>query len=212
LTDAARRRIIPTEVGAEPPFGLHAALADLGTDLSAALQEIPVPAYLVDATGRVLWANDQMRRLFGGPLPESAFDVVAPESRQLALEQQAVKRFTGKATHFEATLLDAHNRRIPVEINSVALRDGLSFVGVFGLVTPPGELEPKPVPLREPRLTPRQHDVLRLLGHGASTEQIAETLGISTETARNHIRGLLKRLNQSSRVAAVAYARQHGLI
>jgi DNA-binding CsgD family transcriptional regulator len=212
LTAAAAGRIIPGAVNAGPAFGLRAALADLGTDLSAALQEIPVPAYLVDAQGRVLWANDQMRRLFGGPLPESAFDVVAPESRQLALEQQAVKRFTGKPTHFEATLLDAYKRRIPVEINSVPLRADLSFVGVFGLVTPPGELEPKPVPLHEPGLTPRQHDVLRLLGHGASTAQIAQTLGISKETARNHIRGLLKRLGQSSRVAAVAYARQHGLI
>ena len=199
-------------MNAEPAFGLRAALAELGTDLAAALEEIPVPAYLVDAEGRMLWANDQLRRVFGGPLPESSFDIVAPESRQLAREQQAVKRLTGKPTHFEATVLDAQQGRIPVEINSVSLRDHLQFVGVFGLVTPPGELEPKPPPAREPRLTPRQHDVLRLLGHGASTAQIAQTLGISNETARNHIRGLLKRLGQSSRVAAVAYARRHGLI
>lgn len=199
-------------MSAEPEFGLRAALAELGTDLSRALEHVPVPAYLIDADARVLWENDRLRMIVGDIEGHSVFDVVAPESRQKAEEQHVVKRLTGKATHYEISILDRNGRRIPVEINSVPLRNDCCFVGVFGVVAAPGELEPKPPPMHEPHLTPRQHDVLRLLGHGASTAQIAETLGITKETTRNHMRGLLKRLGQNSRVAAVAYARQHGLI
>jgi len=199
-------------VSAGPTFGLQAALAELGTDLSRALEHVPVPAYLIDADARVLWENDHLRAIVGDIEGRSVFDVVAPESRRKAEEQHAVKRLTGKATQYEISILDRGGRRIPVEINSVPLRNDCCFVGVFGVVAAPGELAAKPPPAREPRLTPRQHEVLRLLGHGASTAQIAEVLGVSRETARNHIRGLLKRLHQSSRVAAVAYARQHGLI
>jgi PAS domain S-box-containing protein len=212
LTAAAAGRIIPGAVNAEPAFGLRAALAGLGTDLSRALEHVPVPAYLIDADARVLWENDRLRMIVGDIEGRSVFDVVAPESRRKAEEQHAVKRLTGKATQYDISILDRDGRRIPVEINSVSLRNDCCFVGVFGVVAAPGELVAKPPPAREPRLTPRQHDVLRLLGHGASTAQIAQTLGISNETARNHVRGLLKRLGQSSRVAAVAYARQHGLI
>jgi PAS domain S-box-containing protein len=199
-------------VNAEPPFGLHAALAELGTDLGAALEQVPIPAYLLSEDARMLWENDRLRRLIGDVVGRSVFDVVAPESRRKAEEQYATKRLSDKPTHYEISLLDTGGRRVPVEISSVPLKNGCCFVGIFGVVTPPGNLAPKPPPSREPRLTPRQHEVLQLLGHGASTAQIAEQLGIRRETARNHIRGLLKRLGQNSRVAAVAHARQHGLL
>jgi len=199
-------------MGAEPPFGLEAALECLGTELAPALAEIPLPAYVLAADMRVVWANEQIEALLGPMTGRHALDFVAPESRERARERIVAKELTGKPAHCEINLLDRQGRRIPVEISSVALLNGASFVGVFGLVSPPGDFEPMPPPALEPRLTPRQHDVLRLLGHGASTPQIADTLGIRAETARNHVRALLKRLRQPSRVAAVAYARRHGLL
>jgi PAS domain S-box-containing protein len=199
-------------VNAEPPFGLYAALAQLGTDLGAALERVPIPAYLFDAEGRVMWANEQLRSLVGDPTGHNVLEFVAPESRRKVEEQIAAMRISGKPTHYEISLVDRNGRRLPVEVSSVPLESGHTFVGVFGVVTPPGLIAPKPPPAREPHLTPRQHEVLLLLGRGASTEQIAETLGLRSETVRNHIRGLLKRLGQSSRVAAIAYARHHGLL
>jgi PAS domain S-box-containing protein len=192
--------------------GLQRALSTLGADLGAALEHVPIPAYLLSADGHVLWANDEARTLLGDLEGRHMYDVIAPESRLTAEEQNVAKQLTGKPTHYEISLLDRAGRRVPVEISSVPLRNGGAFVGVFGLATPPGTLEPKPPPGLEPRLTPRQRDVLRLLGHGASTAQIATTLGISEETTRNHIRALLQKLRQPSRVAAVAYARRHGLV
>jgi PAS domain S-box-containing protein len=199
-------------VGAEPSFGLEAALEALGTELAPALAEIQIPAYIVDPDLRILWANEHAEALVGPLAGRNALDVVAPESRQWAREQAVARRLSGKPGHYELSLIDRQGRRIPVEISAVGLRDGRTFVGVFGLIGPPGELTPRPPPARALKLTPRQWEVLRLLGHGASTAQISETLGISTETARNHIRALLRKLRQSSRVAAVAYARQHGLL
>ena len=212
MTAAAARRIIPDEVSAEPSFGLHAALGELGTDLGAALEHVPIPAYVFDADGQVRWMNEQMTALVGDMRGRNVLEVVAPESRRKVEEQIAAKRLTGKPTHYEISLLDRNGRRIPVEVSSVPLESGHTFVGVFGVVTPPGELAPKPPPAREPHLTPRQYEILLLLGQGASTEQIAEMLGLRPETVRNHVRGLLKRLRQSSRVAAVAHARHHGLL
>ena len=57
------------------------------------------------------------------------------------------------------------------------------------------------------RLTPRQAEVLRLLERGRSTTQIAEELGLSRETVRNHVRHLLRAVGASSRLEAVAIAR-----
>jgi DNA-binding NarL/FixJ family response regulator len=61
-------------------------------------------------------------------------------------------------------------------------------------------------------LTPRQRQVLELLAKGRSTDQIASELHLATETVRNHIRHLLRRLGAHSRLEAVVIARRQGLI
>jgi DNA-binding NarL/FixJ family response regulator len=61
-------------------------------------------------------------------------------------------------------------------------------------------------------LTPRQAEVLRLLGEGLTTEAIAVRLGIAVETLRNHIRAVLRGLNVHSRLEAVVVGRERGLL
>jgi DNA-binding NarL/FixJ family response regulator len=78
-------------------------------------------------------------------------------------------------------------------------------VGLFGQVSDVLE-EPHTHP--ELRLTPRQGEVSRLLERGHSTAQIAEELGLSRETVRNHVRRLLHALGASSRLEAAAFARR----
>jgi DNA-binding CsgD family transcriptional regulator len=51
-----------------------------------------------------------------------------------------------------------------------------------------------------------------LLGEGASTEMIAQRLGIARETARNHIRAVLRELNARTRLEAVVEAHARGLL
>ena len=49
--------------------------------------------------------------------------------------------------------------------------------------------------------------MLRLLEQGRSTKQIAAELQLSTETVRNHIRGLFRAFGVNTRLEAVAAAR-----
>jgi DNA-binding NarL/FixJ family response regulator len=78
-------------------------------------------------------------------------------------------------------------------------------IGVFGQAIDVEEDEPPPP---QPQLTPRQGEVLRLLEHGRSTEQIAHELQLSTETVRNHIGAMLRALHVHTRLEAVAVARR----
>lgn len=61
-------------------------------------------------------------------------------------------------------------------------------------------------------LTQRELEVLRLLGAGYSTADIAVTLSIARVTARNHVNKVLDKLGASSRLHAVVLASQLGLI
>jgi len=65
---------------------------------------------------------------------------------------------------------------------------------------------------RPPHLTPRQHEVLRLLADGRLARTIAERLGIAEATVRNHIRAVFLELGVHSQLEAVAQARRYGLL
>ena len=92
-----------------------------------------------------------------------------------------------------------------VEISSVTLTDGNRMVGIFGQVA---DVEKAPDRPALPSLTPRQTEVLRLLEHGKSTEQIARELHLTPETVKNHVQRLLRAMGVHSRLEAVAHARQ----
>ena len=61
-------------------------------------------------------------------------------------------------------------------------------------------------------LTPREREVLELLAEAASAETIAETLVVSINTVRNHIRSILTKLHASSQLEAVITAQRAGLV
>ncbi|HEY3978458.1 MAG TPA: LuxR C-terminal-related transcriptional regulator [Streptosporangiaceae bacterium] len=61
-------------------------------------------------------------------------------------------------------------------------------------------------------LTGRELEVLRLATRGLSSRQIAQGLGISPKTARNHIEHIYAKIGASSRAEASLFAMQHGLL
>ena len=66
---------------------------------------------------------------------------------------------------------------------------------------------------RRPRgLSPREQDVLRLLGRGMPNKKIARELGISERTVENHLRHIFEKLGVSSRTEAVVHALSRHLI
>ncbi len=60
-------------------------------------------------------------------------------------------------------------------------------------------------------LSAREVDVLRLIARGLENAEIAEALGISPRTAKNHVSRVLAKLGQPGRVQAAVYAVRRGL-
>ncbi len=58
------------------------------------------------------------------------------------------------------------------------------------------------VPLKHGPLTRREAECLRWAAQGLHDYQIAERLGISANTVRNHMQNAMRKLNASSRLAA----------
>jgi DNA-binding NarL/FixJ family response regulator len=58
-------------------------------------------------------------------------------------------------------------------------------------------------------LTPRENEILTLIGDGYKNQVIADRLFISPQTVRWHIRGLYTKIGVHDRKAAVVYARSH---
>jgi len=64
----------------------------------------------------------------------------------------------------------------------------------------------------EPRLTPRELDVLRLIAQGFSNQEIAGRLSVSTYTVRSHVRSILRKLDVNNRTQAALYAIEKGMV
>lgn len=65
---------------------------------------------------------------------------------------------------------------------------------------------------RRPALTPRERDVLTLLGEARCNATIAAVLGISVGTVKLHVRAILAKLGAEDRVEALVLAVQRGLV
>lgn len=61
-------------------------------------------------------------------------------------------------------------------------------------------------------LTERERQVLTLMAEGADSQGIAERLGVSLHTARDHAQAVLEKLDARSRLQAVARAYELGLL
>lgn len=61
-------------------------------------------------------------------------------------------------------------------------------------------------------LSRREVEVLQLLADGCSTKQLADTLGLSVNTVRNHVQSAINRLGAHSKLEAVSIAIRQGLI
>jgi two-component system, NarL family, nitrate/nitrite response regulator NarL len=76
----------------------------------------------------------------------------------------------------------------------------------------PARVEAVPVPVvardtRDvPALTPREHDIVRIISRGASNKDIARELDLAESTVKIHVRNVLRKLSLSSRMQIAIYA------
>lgn len=62
-----------------------------------------------------------------------------------------------------------------------------------------------------PELTERELEILELLTHNLTNQEIADRLSISLKTARNHVSNILTKLQVADRAAAIVRAREAGM-
>jgi DNA-binding CsgD family transcriptional regulator len=186
-------------------------------DLTSALEAVAVPAYVVDREGRIRWLNRGAVDVVGERVGQPFVRVVAPEDVHLVRTNLARKLIgdSGSA-EYNLTLLGAAGDRLPVRVSSVPLWEDGEIVGVFGVAYPAGPPRRGEAPARPnaspPELTARQYEALALLADGLGTAAIATRLGVAEETARNHIRALLRQLGVHTRLEAVVQAYRHELL
>jgi predicted ATPase/DNA-binding CsgD family transcriptional regulator len=125
---------------------------------------------------------------------------LASVDAHLAPEQVAYLRAEGAASSPATALADA--------------RALLQQIIAHGSAAPRPAQPPAPavIPLMVEKLTPRERDVLPLLGQRLSDAEIAEQLFIGVRTAEFHVSNIMGKLGASSRREAIAIAARMGLL
>jgi PAS domain S-box-containing protein len=181
------------------------------------VDSLVVPASLHDLEGRFVHMNAAAERACGRSNAEmlglNLTELVPPEIHENVEAQFRRAADLGEPTDFETFFVDASGHLRGVRAQQLPLRSGDAIVGViilaFDVRRPPSE----PIHLkRDPRLTPRQREILDLIAAGLSTADVASELTLSAETVRNHLRGVFSELEVHTRPQAVAAARRLGLL
>lgn len=83
-----------------------------------------------------------------------------------------------------------------------------------GAITPAGAEAGAPgaLPDDDVALTPRQAEILALVGLGLRNADVADHLGLSVTTVKSYLRAAMARLHAPTRQAAVVEARRRGLL
>jgi PAS domain S-box-containing protein len=193
------------------------------TFVQAVFEDARVMAYVVDADGTFVLVNATTSRLCG--LPAAAFvgatyERVLPPTlskeilrvNRLALEQSVpiVFRWFLTGTWFESV-----HRPLPVARgrSPMLLVTAAPALDWAGHEDPPGSVRvavSDDDPLKQ--LSPREIEVLRLIGAGLTTAQIAERLFRTSKTIEAHRAALGRKLGVNNRVQLAVIAVRAGLL
>jgi len=62
------------------------------------------------------------------------------------------------------------------------------------------------------KLSPREQEIVGYVARGLSNRAIGESLGLSENTVRNHLRSILEKLKLDNRVQVATFALEHGIV
>jgi DNA-binding CsgD family transcriptional regulator len=193
---------------------LRQELADLGGDVTTALEDVPLPAALLDRDGIVRWQNRASLERVGSIAGADFLSSVAPDEADAARDVLVRILCRGEPAELTLHLRQATGEFEAREISAAPVREDGSVVGVFGFGTAPGQGRRSrgQMSTSGPKLTNRQLEILQALAEGMSTAQIAREFSLSPATVRNHIANLMAALGVHTRLQAVVVASQAGLI
>jgi DNA-binding NarL/FixJ family response regulator len=181
--------------------------SDFNQALAAVERERDIDIVLLDLSMPGMSWNDGLQRL-RETLPESVPLIVLSASDDRRHVLQAVNM--GAAGFIPKT----SSSRVMLSALKLVLSGGVYLPpalleqgaqGLDGLGSPPGGENAVSF------LTPRQREVLTLLGQGKSNKEIARVLQLAEGTVKLHVTAILKALNVNNRTRAVVAASQLGL-
>jgi DNA-binding CsgD family transcriptional regulator len=201
-----------------PPFKAGVSewrrLAARRSELARLLDALPEAVLMYDSAGALVHANPRAAELFGMPGAGGPGAQVRTEAQRLAWSMAAAaQRAIVQATGRDAQTTTEALREVRADGRVYRLRGmlasgwmpggeaGVLVTAAFELVNPLTDLELR----TRYGLSAREIEVARLVAGGLSNNEVAEKLGVSYFTARNHVERLLAKLGvgNRSRVGAV---------
>ncbi len=193
------------------------------------VRSVGVPTWVTNPSGEIIFANDRAETLLGQSLDHLtrqpchlAVCGTTPDGRQLC----------GPNCSFRETArIGIELEPVPMSLRSHDGREQFVRLIIIAVRMPPADgthlvhcaldetkerrfqryfekvLERNPdapIPLTEAGVTSRELEVLQLLAEDQTLHAIAESLGVSYSTVRNHVQHLLQKLHVHSILEAVA--------
>ena len=215
----------------EPDFSTSRNSGDSFPAAKDVIDTTACPAFRIDPDGVILAWNDGAAELFGSSaevvMGRACHDVVAGRDvfgNRFCDGSCPVRNMARRGEPVHHFLMDVrHSGGTTVRTGCCTLvergRDSLGIVhivqaldGAEGAPSRPEGDAARPAETEASFLTPRETEVLTLLDRGEPTRDMADRMGISVTTVRNHIQGILRKLGAHSRLEAVSLARRHGLL
>ncbi len=200
---------IRTILGTDPVIDVVGEAADGEEALREAAQSRPA-VVLMDIRMPRIDGIEATRRLTEQPADNATKIVILTTFDQ---DEHVYAALRAGASGF--LLKDSPPETLIAAVHTVAKGEALlapavtrRLIAEFAKAAPPATR--RPVELEE--LTPREVDVLELIGRGLSNSEIASRLYVSESTVKTHVSRILLKLGLRDRVGAVVLAYESGLI
>jgi DNA-binding NarL/FixJ family response regulator len=108
-------------------------------------------------------------------------------------------------------LKDVSQQELVTAIENAAAGTPFTGAGKFGRITSSLAAREKG-PALDAGLTRRESQVLAHVAYGLSNDEIAQSLGISVETVKEHVQNILRKLAVSDRTQAAVWAVRSGVV
>lgn len=181
--------------------------ADDGRQAVASLEKVTPDVILMDLT---------MPNLNGF---EAIFQIKKrhPQAKILVLTVHTNEEYVYKSLKAGAVGYLVKDSAVSELVGAVrAVAGGKSYIspsvskGVLDRLTSPEEMAKEESPYE--RLTPREREILQLIGEGMNYHEIADFLSVSYKTVENHRAHIVDKLGIRERAQLVRYALEQGLV
>jgi DNA-binding NarL/FixJ family response regulator len=194
-------------VDAQPDLEVVGEAAD-GEEAVAVARDQRADVVLMDVRMPRLDGIEATRRLAGSDVPDPVKVVILTT---FDLDEYVFEALRAGASGF--LLKDVRRDDLVHAIRVVARGEALLAPSVTRRLIE--DFTRRPVPGARTRLTaltPREQEVLELIGRGCNNAEIGETLYVGEATVKTHVGRVLMKLGLRDRVQAVIYAYEAGLV